>query len=524
MRRRFQQLLLPAVIVGALLSAPAAAGGGASASEDLVVARLLGGEAVVEWYRPDGSRDRQLKLPDARPSGGMAFDSKGNLYVTDSSGGRVLRSERSGKRIATFASGLARPGSVVVAKAGKVYVGQQDEIDVVKFDPQGGRLASIDLEMVTGDETGKIDLAPDQCTIYYRSGPLIRRFDACQGRQRDDFAELGEGRENTGAVRTLPAGGVLVATQAKILGLGRSGQVVMDYDADGEDDWSQLALDAARGRKFFWAAGGDTGKVYRFNLETGGIDRELAVTNVLALAVQVPAAPPADSAPAPPPAPPPAKTPGAEAVAEPNNNVGQGAKGAHVPTTATLPFANEGNNPAAPGGGAAHQPRMSTDTPAGGLAPGPAPPRAAHQGAPAGANMADVARAQAQPPTSSHASGVSGGLSMSQLGLFSAEEPQSLPESSVPAPMVAPKAGGAGDLRAPAAEYQAEPRLQLGMATERRHQGLLAAGRDPADQAWALVLGLAAVMLFTAGLVGQRRTVRARTLFPPAVRFSPRRS
>lgn len=504
--KRLLALLLPAVVVGILLAAPVQAGGRSSAPGDLFVSRMSGGEARVEWYHPDGARNGQLKPPKAQHGGGLGFDSGGNLYVTDPSHGLIVKYDRSGKRVGTFANGLVEPSSIVFDKAGNAFVGQQDEIDVVKLDPQGRRLAVFDLEVVKGGESGQIDLAPDHCTLYYRSGRSIRGFDACQGHQGGDFAELrDEGDDDKGAIRTLPSGGVLVADRGKIIRLDRSGKVVKDYDVAGEDKWYHLALDAVRGGKFFWAAGGETAKVYRFNLRTGGIDRKLSISNVSGLAVR--------DAPPPPPEPAPATSSRAEgSEREPAKTLKveaserdaaktlkvegseEGTESDDVPTAATLPFAAPATSPASPVGGGGDQAVARATA----LAPSSGQGANLSKAQPV-RSLSDVARARAQVPApTSDTAAVSGDRGVSQLDLISAE-PHAQPQTPAP-PMVASEAAP----RAPFVQAQAEPPLQGRMKTE-RYERLMASGRKADDRGWPFVVGTAAVMLFAAALAGRRR-------------------
>ena len=82
----------------------------------------------------------------------MAFDSTGKLYVTDFGGNGVTVFDTDGSRIGPF---------------GGTNFGQHPESIV--FDAAGNLLARFDVATETGGGSDWIDLAPDQCTLFYTS-------------------------------------------------------------------------------------------------------------------------------------------------------------------------------------------------------------------------------------------------------------------------------------------------------------------------------------------------------------------
>ncbi|MDP8932338.1 MAG: hypothetical protein M3O70_28240 [Actinomycetota bacterium] len=376
-----------------------------------------------------------------------------------------MKYDRSGKRVATFGSGIEQPSCIVFDKAGNAYVGQRDEIDVVKLDPRGRRLAAVDLEGAGGGGSGQFDLVPDQCALYYRRGRSIRRFDACHSRQRGSFAELrDEGGDNNGAIRILPSGGAVVADRAKIIVLDPSSKIINDHDVEGEDKWYHLALDPVGGGRFFWAAGGETGKVYRFNSSPAAVTASFRSRTSRGL--------PFRAAPPPTPEPPPAKTAKGEvrerdpAKTPKVEGSGAGTESDEPPNTGSLEFAAPGTSPATPVGRDVDQAVAPVSRVA--LAP---PSR---QGANLGEGQAvgglsDVAQARTQVPArTSDTAAVSGGLGVSQLDLISAQS-QAPPQPPTPPAVVAPEAAPG----APFVQAQGEPQLP-GRMTSERHEGLVA--------------------------------------------------
>jgi hypothetical protein len=202
---------------------------------------------------------------------GMAFDAVGNLYVTDFSAQDVSKFAPSGS-VSSFGGGYdADPESIVFDKTGNAYVGQADGgHQLLKF-TSAGALADSFSPVTEERGTDWIDLAPDQCTIYYTSeGASVRTFNVCTNLQGADFTTALTGA-NAYALRLLPGGGALVADTATIVRLDASGQVAQSYDKTGDDLWYGLTLDPDG--KTFWATDFNTGDVVQFDIVTGTIVR-----------------------------------------------------------------------------------------------------------------------------------------------------------------------------------------------------------------------------------------------------------
>ena len=99
----------------------------------------------------------------AREATGMAFDSKGNLYITLFSSNAVSLLDNSGNVLGTFGSGYdSDPESILFDRRGNVYIGQADgSADLLKFDSKGNLLKAFDV--ATGPRGSDwIDFASDQ--------------------------------------------------------------------------------------------------------------------------------------------------------------------------------------------------------------------------------------------------------------------------------------------------------------------------------------------------------------------------
>ena len=197
---------------------------------------------------------------------GMTQDSMLNLYVTDFTANSVTRFGGHGGLIGNFGSGYnCKPESIVFDSSGNAYVGETGcSHAVLKFDAFGNLVATFAVAtQIQGSDW--IDLAPDQCTLYYTSqGSTVLRYDVCTNRQLSTFAS----GLNTGlGLRVLPDNTVLVAEKTDIVRLDASGHIIKTYDAAGHDCWVSVALDSDG--TSFWGADYCASDVVRFDIGSG---------------------------------------------------------------------------------------------------------------------------------------------------------------------------------------------------------------------------------------------------------------
>jgi cysteine-rich repeat protein len=163
--------------------------------------------------------------------------------------------------------------SIVFDAAGNFYVGHASgDLKIHKYNASGTFLESYSAATdVSG--TNWIDLATDQCTLFYTSvGRLVKRFDVCTNTQLTDFATL-PGTGFAYAFRLLPpgdgTGGLMVADNYNIKRLNGTGNVVQTYDSPGEDFWFSLNLDPDG--TSFWSGDIATHNFYHFEIDSGNI-------------------------------------------------------------------------------------------------------------------------------------------------------------------------------------------------------------------------------------------------------------
>lgn len=207
---------------------------------------------------------------------GCAFNAATDkLYTTNISADRVVvyADPHPHTILQIITTGDFRPESIVFDRSGNFYVGHGDGTNhtIKKFNPAGSSTASFSPAPETLG-TDWIELAKDQCTIFYTSeGSTIKRFNVCTNSQLPDFAVTGS---KNFALRLLPpfdgSGGLLVASSDTIKRLNGSGVVTQSYDATSQDEWFALALDP--NGTSFWSASFDTGSFFRFNMSSGAIE------------------------------------------------------------------------------------------------------------------------------------------------------------------------------------------------------------------------------------------------------------
>jgi len=224
------------------------------------------GSGQIKQFDQNGKTLKSLATNQGGSLTGMAFDWLDALYVTDFSADTVSKFNGNGTLIGTFGSGYnCKPESIVFDNSGNAYVGETGcSHALLKFDAYGNLAAAYTVSTeVEGSDW--IDLAADQCTIYYTSqGTTVFRFNACTGQQQPPFAT---GLTTGLAVKILGDGSVLVADKADIVHFDSCGHVIGKFTAPDESCLVSLALDPDG--KTFWALDYCSSDVLRFDVGSG---------------------------------------------------------------------------------------------------------------------------------------------------------------------------------------------------------------------------------------------------------------
>jgi hypothetical protein len=204
---------------------------------------------------------------------GMCFDASTNLFGTLFSISQVAKYDNSGTLVtSTFGSGYdLDPESCIIDATGNAFVGQADGThQVKKFDSFGTLITNFS---PAGENRGTdwIDLAADQCTLFYTSeGPSVKRFNVCTNTQLTDFA-TGLPGSRCFALRIRPNQELLVACTSTVNRLSSAGAVLQSYPASAftPADSFLFALNLDPDGTTFWTGGISTGNVYRINIASG---------------------------------------------------------------------------------------------------------------------------------------------------------------------------------------------------------------------------------------------------------------
>jgi streptogramin lyase len=250
----------------------------------------LSGQAQIKRFAPSGTLAQTLTATSvSNENTGMCFDSAGNLYSTNFQANTITKFDVNGNVVldpwADGADGLVNPESCVFDAAGNMYVGNAGLGRVVKFNPAG---AVLNTYAVATEDRGAdwIDLAADQCTLYYTSeGSLVKRFNVCTNTQLTDFAS--NLPAPCFALRIRPNGEVLVACFSAAQRLSAAGTVIQDYAPTGGGLLFALNLDPDG--QTFWTGNIDQpGHVFRINIATEAVVNDFntnANTDLAGLAV-----------------------------------------------------------------------------------------------------------------------------------------------------------------------------------------------------------------------------------------------
>jgi hypothetical protein len=288
-----------AAVLATLLSigAQAATAGGFDRGDLLV---SVGNPSVIARFAPDGTA--KGTLADSASAGPLCFDPSGEHLIAPGTG----LFDSTGTRLASAWGSVTPVGDCTVDKAGNVYLaGGSSTGDrftgratIRKFDLTGHPLDSYDVD-ATGITYGRsvysLDLAPDQCTIYYGlgGGDEVKRYDVCAKSQLPPFGGTGFCDQ----LRLRPNGQVAVTcdTYGKLLDTSGTQAMYFANPSDPPTTSGRFAALDADG-KSFWM-GTLAGVLARYDIASGQrVDRWTAGPGLGGVAVYNPPAPPAPPA------------------------------------------------------------------------------------------------------------------------------------------------------------------------------------------------------------------------------------
>ena len=282
--------------IGIVFGSSAPAGAATLESSGEVIASV--GNGTLDGYSPTtGSLETTLNDGTGDLYNlGTAFDSSGNLYVTDdysgsatSNTGEISEFSPTGESMPAFATGLSNPFSLVFDNSGNLYVGQQGTPYIAEFNSAGVRQPDIG-KLETG-ETGDdwIDLASDECTFYYTTEDQnVYRYNKCSNTQLPNFNLAPLPGDNAYQIRILPNGEVLVADTESVVLLNADGSLNTSYSCDSINSMSSIpdgcvdglfniAIDPSG--TSFWTDDAFSGDIWQINIATGQVMQSISTNS-----------------------------------------------------------------------------------------------------------------------------------------------------------------------------------------------------------------------------------------------------
>jgi hypothetical protein len=233
--------------------------------------------------------------------GAAYFPGSSIAAVAPAPGGRVFgaRMDRGAfgfTVVEVFADGSVGPRTarlprhalaLVVDASGAAYVLASNGIDgtvIVAFEPSGSLRAVYPFGL---DHTGLgwyrrtvMDLGADQCTLFViENARRVRRFDVCTGTPLPDLIVATAPRDFT-ALRVLPDGGLLIATDSDLQRYDASGALLRSYQVSN-DAYALALVDGGR-RVVYGPLEWCTGGLATLDLESG------AVVSTVSLRLELP--------------------------------------------------------------------------------------------------------------------------------------------------------------------------------------------------------------------------------------------
>ncbi len=252
-RRPTLGLLRRALLLGLAIYSAASFGGAVQFQVGDVFAGA--GAGNVRHFSPTGTLIETLVDGIVSYQTGMCFDAAGNLYATNFTGGAnsVSKFDITGALVtASFLSFSGTAESCVVDAAGNIFVGGPGS-NIQKFSSAGAPLASY----ATGSSDW-IDLAADQCTMFYDGEGPISKWNVCTNTSLGSFTSSSPNY----AIRILPNGNVIAASGAACHLYDPSGALISSYTDPGGSFF--FALNRDPDGTHFWTADLGNSIVFKF--------------------------------------------------------------------------------------------------------------------------------------------------------------------------------------------------------------------------------------------------------------------
>lgn len=255
----------------AATSTPASASGVPFQTGDLLAGQPNG---TIKHFNSAGQLlDTLTSTSTSSEETGMCFDSSGDMYATNFEASTMTKFDANGNTLQSPWGGPFAPNnpeSCVIDSTGNVYVGSVDPGALQKYSESGTLLATYQ-PATQSRGLDWIDLAPNQCTIYYTSeGSDVKRFNVCTNAQEPDLVDTLP--SPCFSLRIRQNGEILVACETEVLRLSPTGSILQTYPTSSLPSASYLfAMNLGPDGTSFWTADYDNGDIYHVDIATGNV-------------------------------------------------------------------------------------------------------------------------------------------------------------------------------------------------------------------------------------------------------------
>jgi hypothetical protein len=290
----FAASLCAGVVLALMLVVPAGTAAGETFQQgDIVLATTTG----FKWLHADGSLVKPLAVgftnQDAPLFWRASFDPFGRLWATtgtDSSDNKVIAYDNQGNLLGPIVDPFdptcgGDPADITFDLAGNAYIGDWSDCAGAKMFTSNGDF----VKSVVPGESDWVDLAADQCTLYWQNQneQFMDDTNVCTGGETSFSRSCFESDEWQG-MRILPDGSILSVEPPDIFRVSGTtstdcGDELQSYgSASCMGFWSDVQLDV--GGTSFWTACGSVGGYvpYEFDVASGQVVRTLGRPGIVA--------------------------------------------------------------------------------------------------------------------------------------------------------------------------------------------------------------------------------------------------
>jgi len=261
-----------------LITVAAASTAPAPVSGDIYISGTSG---TIERRKADGTLLEGLYIGHNDNIGGIALDPTGRLFVTDLSAQKDSSSSNAlyvfdQKGIPSpFGNDSTAASSIAFNRHGQPFTGGgASAAQILQYAADASVLTSF-LPAIQANTLDWIDLASDQCAVYYTYGPtVIKRYDVCASADGTDFASFAGRTAHDLRIRS--NGEVVLAAGDQVLVFNSDGGIRLQIGTGLSPSYDALALDPDGSS--VWV-GDQTGQVFRFDLTNGAQIGQAIVTN-----------------------------------------------------------------------------------------------------------------------------------------------------------------------------------------------------------------------------------------------------